>query len=202
MKPLLRREETHGVRVASEWLNSCSGCEISIIDMGERLLDVLQVADIVHIPALVDSKYFGQLGDQKHLCLPEAMWAHQRGVRNEEHLEVATRCVKSANHHRPGTVRPTAGSLAGQFLHTARSWSEPSAPNHGQPEAYPSRGSAHAGSLLRPGREDQGGYLPAGLPPHPDQVFNALVALVAGQAPERAHQECLRHLFDGAQGQG
>jgi F420-non-reducing hydrogenase small subunit len=26
------------VKVASEWLNSCSGCEISIVDMGERLL--------------------------------------------------------------------------------------------------------------------------------------------------------------------
>ena len=79
-----------GVRVSSEWLNSCSGCEISIVDMGERLLDVLQVADIVHLPALVDSKYFGQLGDQKHLSLPEAdVGLISGGIRNEEHLEVA-----------------------------------------------------------------------------------------------------------------
>ena len=33
------------VKVASEWLNSCSGCEISIVDMGERLLEVLNLVD-------------------------------------------------------------------------------------------------------------------------------------------------------------
>ena len=60
------------VKVVSEWLNSCSGCEISIIDMGERLLDVLEVAEFLHIPALMDHKYFGQLGDGKHMEIPKA----------------------------------------------------------------------------------------------------------------------------------
>ena len=78
------------VKVASEWLNSCSGCEISIIDMGERLLDVLKVADIVHVPALMDSKYFGQLGDGTHLNIPKADVGFISGsIRNEEHLKVA-----------------------------------------------------------------------------------------------------------------
>ena len=78
------------VKVLSEWLNSCSGCEIAVVDMGERLLDVLNLVDFVHIPVLMDNKYYGQQGDQIHLCLPEAdVGIISGGIRNEEHLEVA-----------------------------------------------------------------------------------------------------------------
>lgn len=47
------------VKVAQEWLNACSGCEISIVDMGERLLDVLALIEFVHSPVLMDHKYLG-----------------------------------------------------------------------------------------------------------------------------------------------
>ena len=50
------------VKVASEWLNSCSGCEIAILNLGETLLTVLPQLDFVHIPVLMDHKYFGQTG--------------------------------------------------------------------------------------------------------------------------------------------
>ena len=54
-------------KVASDWLNACSGCEIAIVDLGERLLTVLELVQFVHIPALMDHKYFGQMGDGKHI---------------------------------------------------------------------------------------------------------------------------------------
>ena len=63
------------VNVASEWLNACSGCEISILNTGEALLDLLPQLNFVHIPALVDHKYYGQLGDGTTLEIPEARWA-------------------------------------------------------------------------------------------------------------------------------
>lgn len=48
------------------------------------------MADIVHLPALMDSKYFGQLGDGEHLDIPKADVGIISGsIRNEEHLEVA-----------------------------------------------------------------------------------------------------------------
>ena len=46
------------VKVASEWLNSCSGCEIAILNLGEALLTVLPHLDFVHIPVLMDHKYY------------------------------------------------------------------------------------------------------------------------------------------------
>ena len=77
------------VNVASEWLNACSGCEISILNTGEALLDLLAQLNFVHIPALVDSKYYGQLGDGKTLEIPEAVVGIvSGGVRNTEHQHV------------------------------------------------------------------------------------------------------------------
>ena len=107
------------VKVASEWLNACSGCEISILDMGERLLQVLEIAEFVHIPALMDHKYFGQLGDGKHIDIPEAdVGIISGGIRNEEHLEVAREMRKKCGgHYRPRHLRhPRRHSGSVEFL--------------------------------------------------------------------------------------
>jgi len=44
-------------RLATIWLDGCSGCHMSILDMDDRLLDVAQRADIVYSP-LVDTKEY------------------------------------------------------------------------------------------------------------------------------------------------
>jgi F420-non-reducing hydrogenase small subunit len=73
------------VRVSEDWLNACSGCEISILNIGDALLDLLPKLNFVHMTALVDHKFFGQLGDQKEMQVPEAEVAIVTGgVRNEE----------------------------------------------------------------------------------------------------------------------
>ena len=60
------------VRVSEDWLNACSGCEISILNIGDALLDLLPKLEFVHMTALVDHKFFGQLGDQTDMEIPEA----------------------------------------------------------------------------------------------------------------------------------
>ncbi|MFW5741031.1 MAG: NADP oxidoreductase [Myxococcota bacterium] len=44
-------------RIATVWLDGCSGCHMSVLDMDERLLEVAQKADLVYSP-LVDAKIF------------------------------------------------------------------------------------------------------------------------------------------------
>ncbi len=78
-----------GVRVAEEWLHSCSGCEIAILNIGEPLVELLGQIDFVHIPVLMDHKYYGQMGEGEELEIPEAdVGIVSGGVANEEHLEV------------------------------------------------------------------------------------------------------------------
>lgn len=48
--------EKKKVRVGLDWLAVCSGCEISLLDLHERLLTVLDAIDIVYCPVLMDVK--------------------------------------------------------------------------------------------------------------------------------------------------
>lgn len=44
-------------RLATVWLDGCSGCHMSLLDMDERLLEIAARADLVYSP-LVDAKEF------------------------------------------------------------------------------------------------------------------------------------------------
>ena len=87
------------VKVASEWLNACSGCEISILNIGDAILDLIpEKIELVHIPALVDNKYFGPLGDGSNHTLREAtVGLLSGGVRNKEHQEVVEEMRKKVD---------------------------------------------------------------------------------------------------------
>lgn len=77
------------VTVAQDCLNSCAGCEIALLNMGEELLELLPQLEFVHMPVLMDNKYFGPLGCAKKLHIPHArIGLVSGGVRNSEHLEV------------------------------------------------------------------------------------------------------------------
>jgi len=78
------------VRVSEEWLNICGGCEVSILDIGEGLLDLLPALQFVHMPVLMDNKYFGQTGEKAEMDLPQAdVGLISGGVRNEKEKHVA-----------------------------------------------------------------------------------------------------------------
>lgn len=180
------------VKVASEWLNSCSGCEVAILNLGETLLAVLPQLEFVHIPVLMDHKYFGQTGegDPHHIDIPQAVVGIiSGGVRNQEHVEVAEAMRKSCD------VIIALGTCAthGGIPALINQW-----PNADLFERY-YRGSestdAHAdptGKVL-PACLDRSYaldekikvdiYLP-GCPPHPDWIGEAIVALLEGRAPQ------------------
>lgn len=77
-------------KVAEEWLNICGGCEVAILDIGEKLLDVLPSLEFVHIPVLMDHKYFGQTGEKSEMEIPEAdVGMISGGIRNDEEKHIA-----------------------------------------------------------------------------------------------------------------
>ncbi|XUX01324.1 MAG: methyl viologen-reducing hydrogenase [Dehalogenimonas sp.] len=78
------------VRVAEEWFAVCGGCEVSILDIGEPLLDLLPSLEFVHMPVLMDHKLFGQTGEKQHMEIPEAdVGIITGGIRNQENKELA-----------------------------------------------------------------------------------------------------------------
>jgi NAD-reducing hydrogenase small subunit len=49
-------------KLATVWLDGCSGCHMSFLDIDERILDVAALADLVYSP-LVDLKEFPEMAD-------------------------------------------------------------------------------------------------------------------------------------------
>jgi len=45
------------LKIGFYWAASCGGCEIAVLDLNEKILDVLAVADIVFWPVAIDVKY-------------------------------------------------------------------------------------------------------------------------------------------------
>lgn len=179
------------VTVASEWLNSCSGCEIAIVDLGERLLDVLNLVEFVHIPVLMDHKYYGQMGDEKHISIPEAaVGIISGGIRNEEHLEVAEEMRKKCKVIIAlGTCATHGGipALCNSYHNDALLGRYYSTETTDKPDSFPDQGipalTDACYALDEKIKVDL--HLP-GCPPHPDQIFSALAALVSGKSPELA----------------
>jgi F420-non-reducing hydrogenase small subunit len=45
------------LKIAFYWAASCGGCEIAVLDINEKILDVIGIADIVFWPVAMDIKY-------------------------------------------------------------------------------------------------------------------------------------------------
>ena len=184
------------VNVASEWLNACAGCEISILNTGEALLDLLAQLNFVHIPALVDDKYYGQLGDGTTLEIPEAtVGIVSGGVRNTEHQHVLEELRKKVK------ILIALGSCAcfggvpaqANMFKPEEVWdkvfrgciSTDSAPNPENPNLP--KWTATCQALDEVTKVDIS--IP-GCPPHPDWIADAILALLAGKTswslPERS----------------
>jgi len=65
-------------KIATVWLGGCSGCHMSLLDIDERILEVVKLADIVKCP-VVDGKELPEGGVDVTLV--------EGSVCNQEHLE-------------------------------------------------------------------------------------------------------------------
>ncbi|MFW6414878.1 MAG: methyl viologen-reducing hydrogenase [Thermodesulfobacteriota bacterium] len=177
------------VKVAEEWLNACSGCEITVLDMGDRLLQVLEHVQFVHIPALMDHKYYGQLGDKKHLEIPSAdVGIISGGIRNEEHLEVAQAMRESCDLIVAiGTCATHGGipALCNSYKNADILERYYSTQSTDVPEKYPSQGVPELlDRCFALDEKIKVDICMPGCPPHPDQVYSSLISLVQGNMPE------------------
>ncbi len=82
-------------RVAEEWFAICGGCEVTVLDVGEPLIEILKQLEIVHMPVLMDNKLYGQNGESAEMEIPEAdVGLISGGIRSEEHKKLAVEMRK------------------------------------------------------------------------------------------------------------
>lgn len=52
-----KKETDKKLKIAFYWAASCGGCEIAVLDINEKILDVVKLADILFWPVAIDIKY-------------------------------------------------------------------------------------------------------------------------------------------------
>ena len=176
------------VKVSFEWLSGCSGCELSIVDLHDRLLDVLDAIELVRIPILMDVKDYPKAtlgivtGALK--TVHDVHAAHAMRESCDKILAFGVCAVYGGPQgcgyaHGPGELEKAVF----QDNPTTRTHF---IPNEGVPEVLP-EGVRPIDSEI-----DVDLYLP-GCPPHPYYVAQALKAVIDGSEPEfGAHNVCFR----------
>jgi len=164
-------------RLATIWLDGCSGCHMSFLDLDERLIELTSQMELVYSP-LVDRKDFPDYVD---VTLVEG------SVSSEEDL------------HKIRLVREHTGLLV-SLGDCAVTGNVPSLRNPLGPDAVLRRAYLEKG-LLNPGIPDQGipKLLPIvrpvhavvkvdlyvqGCPPSADVIYYVLSEVLAGRAPD------------------
>jgi len=165
------------ISVATIWLDGCSGCHMSFLDMDERLVDLAQQIDIVYSP-LVDSK---ELPEQVDVGIIEG------SISNEEDLHKAKlfreRCKLlvslgdcAVNGNVPAMRNPFKLETVYERAYLENVNIHQQIPTQGVPALLRTVKPVH-------GVVDVDVFIP-GCPPHADTIYYALSELLAGRRPE------------------
>ena len=83
------------ITVATAWLDGCSGCHMSFLDIDERLFELMRKVDIVYSP-LVDAK---SLPAQVDVGILEAVsYTHLVHHRHHRHRNAVARWPRKRRH--------------------------------------------------------------------------------------------------------
>jgi F420-non-reducing hydrogenase small subunit len=185
------------LQIGMYWAASCGGCDISLLEIGPRLLELIRVADVAFWPCAADFKYWDVVGYADGAL--DACFFNG-GIRNSEQEEVArllrrkSRTLVAYGACAGGGGIPALANLTtpGQ-IYDAAYHTNPSIDNPQGVEPEPLC-STPVGELEIPG------FYPAvlrladivpvdyeipGCPPQADRVWEAIQAVVGGAVPAR-----------------
>ena len=164
-------------RLATVWLDGCSGCHMSFLDMDERLLEIAERADIVYSP-LVDTKEYPADVD---VCLVEGAVSSEDDLHKIRLVRERTKtlvsfgdCAVTANV--PGMRNPIGVRPLLERAYLENVTLNPRIPLEVVPALLPTARPVH-----RVVNVDV--FLP-GCPPSADLIYRALVDLIEGRTPD------------------
>jgi F420-non-reducing hydrogenase small subunit len=166
------------LRVNTEWLSGCGGCHVGIVDLHEKILDVLGAVEFGHCPVLTDVKGY-----------PEAdIGLIEGAIRSEHDRHAALAMRKACKKIVAFGTCAVYGGLSGASLAHSREeildtvYLKSPSTKGGK---LPTQEVSTLEKLVTPIDEviDVDLYLP-GCPPHANFIFDALIALAEGRPPK------------------
>ena len=163
--------------LATIWLDGCSGCHMSFLDMDERLFDITERADIVYSP-LVDAKEYPLDVD---FCLVEGAVSSEEDLHKILLVRDRTRTLISfgdcaVNANVPSMRNPIGPQALYDRAYIENVTLQPGIPSQVVPRLLPT-----ARPVNRVVKVDV--YLP-GCPPSADLIYQSLVDLLEGRTPD------------------
>jgi F420-non-reducing hydrogenase small subunit len=192
-----KKSATAKPKLAFYWAASCGGCEITITELGMRLVDVGDMADIVFWPAAMDFKYddVAALEDKEiDVCF------YNGAIRNDENEEIAHLLRKKSKilvafgscSHLGGI--PGLANLFDVEVLLERVFDTSPSLDDSRGTRPQLRNKVAEGEIEIPKMYDHVRSLPdvvevdyfmPGCPPVVDQVWTVFQAVLAGQLPEK-----------------
>jgi NAD-reducing hydrogenase small subunit len=165
------------VKLATVWLDGCSGCHMSFIDIDERMIDLLQAADLVYSP-LVDVKKFPDMVD---VTLIEGSVSTNEDIEKIQHVRAHTRILVALGDCAVTGNVPAMRNTFGVEATMDRAYKE----NVELKPVFPHEYLPVLLDKVRPVHE----VVPVdlhvpGCPPPADAIFYAVSELVAGRMPD------------------
>lgn len=167
-------------RVATVWLDGCSGCHMSFLDMDERLIELAQQVEVVHSP-VVDPKAFpedvalalveGAVSSDHDLALAQVIRARSRVVLSFGDCAVTSNVPSMRNPFKSRDLLDHA------YVETATA--RPGHPETGE-GGVPAL-QTHARPLHEVIEVDL--FLP-GCPPPADAIYETIQEILAGRTPD------------------
>lgn len=165
------------VRLATVWLDGCSGCHMSFLDIDHRLLDIADRIELVYSP-LVDLKVFPPDVD---VTLVEGAISSEEDLEKIKRVRQRTKilvtlgdCAVTGNVPSMRNAYKVSDVIGRAYLED--DLVNPAAPSLIVPKLLPVVRPVHTAVKVDV-------FIP-GCPPHADTIFYALAELLEGRVPD------------------
>lgn len=173
----VRSEVPQRKRLATVWLDGCSGCHMSFLDMDERLLEIAAAADLVYSP-IVDAKEYPADVD---IALVEGAVSSEEDLHKIRMIRERTKilvslgdCAVTANV--PGMRNPFGLRAVFDRAYRENVTFDPGIPDQVVPALLASSRPIHEFVKVDV-------FVP-GCPPSADTIFYTLSELIDGREPD------------------